>query len=239
MISSVFHSIIYLPLYNALVWLVDRMPMHDMGLAIIVLTIIVRIIIYPLAKQAVESQRKMKEIAPDIAKLKEQFKNNPTEQNKAIFALYREKDVRISAGFKLMLIQIPVFLALYWIFARAHLPAVDPSFLYSFVSSPAAIHMQFLGVIDLAGHSAILAILVVVTQIVYTRLAMGPRVAQTTPKGASFADDMTASFDLQARYVLPLIFGVVAYSVAAAAPLFWLTSNVAMIVQEYLSGRRF
>lgn len=239
MIASAFHVAIYVPLYNALIWLVDRMPLYDMGLAVITLTVIIRIIIYPLAKAAVESQKKMKDAAGEVARLKEKFKDNPTEQNKAIFALYRERGIKISAGFKLMLVQIPIFLALYWIFTHAQLPEIDTSLLYSFVAAPPSVHMQFLGLIDLAGHSAILAGLVAITQVLYTRLAMGPRSPQKTPKGASFVDDMAASFDLQARYVLPLIIGVVSYYVAAAAPLFWLTSNLAMIAQEYMSGRRF
>lgn len=238
MISSTFHLIIYQPLYNALIWLVDRMPMHDMGLAVIVLTIAVRVIIYPLSRRAIESQKKMKELAPEIERLKEKHKDDPQEQSRAMFALYRERDVKPFASFGLLLVQIPIFLALYWIFARAGLPAVDDSLLYAFVAKPDSIHMLFLGFIELSGHSVVLAALVALSQVAYTRLAMGPRV-KPKASGASFSEDMAASFDLQARYVLPVIIGVVSVSVAAAAPLYWLTSNLAMLVQEYLAGRRF
>lgn len=239
MIASLFHVGVYQPLYNALILLVDHMPLYDMGLAVIVLTLGVRVVLYPLSKKAIEAQRKIKEVAPEVEKIKAKYKDDKKAQSEAIFALYREREVKLSPGFILIVIQLPILLALYWIFASSGLPTVDASLLYTFVSPPPVIHTQFLGMIDLAGRSLLLALLVVVTQMTYTRLAMGPRTLHLKPKGASLGEDMAASFDLQARYVLPLFFGVFAYYVAAAAPLFWVTSNIAMIAQEYWSGRRF
>ena len=66
---------------------------------------------------------------------------------------------------------------------------------------------------------------------------MGPRGVKTATE-ASFSDDMAKSMDVQARYVLPAVIGVIAFSVVAAAPLYWVTSNSFMILQEYLAGRR-
>ena len=89
-----------------------------------------------------------------------------------------------------------------------------------------------------AKHNILLAVLTSVTQFVYSRLSMGPRPGKTAVE-ETLSSDMARSFDLQARYVLPLIIGFVAYSVPAAAPLYYVTSNLFMIVQEYLAGRRF
>ena len=94
MISTVFHAIIYDPLYNGLVFLVGVVPLYDMGLAVIALTIIVRIILFPLSRRAVQTQMAMKAIAPDVEEIKKKYKDNPQEQGKAIFALYRERNVR-------------------------------------------------------------------------------------------------------------------------------------------------
>jgi membrane protein insertase Oxa1/YidC/SpoIIIJ len=98
--------------------------------------------------------------------------------------------------------------------------------------------MVFLGLQNMAGHSIILAFLAALTQFGYTRLSMGPRGVKTATE-ASFSDDMAKSLDVQARFVLPAIIGVVAYFAVAAAPLYWVTSNSFMILQEYLAGRRF
>lgn len=239
MISGLFYTVVYNPLYNILILLVDLMPGYSMGLAVIVLTLLVRIILYPLSKKAIEAQKKIKAVAPHVEKIKEKHKDDRKAQSEAILALYREHQIRLSPGFVLLLVQLPILLALYWIFASSGLPTVDQSILYSFVTTPPTLHTQFLGAIDLTGKSLILAFLVVVTQALYTRLSMGPR-TQAKPAGErGFAEDMAMQFDLQARYLLPVIFGVFAYYVAAAAPLFWVTGNVAMIAQEYWSGRRF
>lgn len=238
MISQLFHAVIYDPLYNGLVFLVGIIPTHDVGLAVIALTIVARVIIYPLSKRAIETQMAMKKIAPEVEKIKEQYKDNREEQGRAIFALYRERDVHPFASFGLLLIQFPVLIGLYWVFYAGGLPNVDLGLLYSFVDAPANINMEFLGVIDMGKRSMLLAILAGVTQLVYSRLSMGPRGSQTATE-ATLSSDMAKSFDLQARYVLPVIIGVIGYTITAAAPLYWVASNLFMIGQELVSGRKW
>lgn len=240
MIGSIFHAAIYAPLYNGLVYLVDIMPWHDMGLAVIVLTIIVRVILFPLSRRAVQAQMAMKALTPEIEELKKKFKDDREAQSKAIFALYKERDIHPFAGLGLVLVQFPVLIGLYWVFSHGGLPVIDSTTLYSFVPSPSTVHMDFLGLIPLSGHSILLAITAAITQFVYTRLSMGPvATVDPTPVESSLSGDLAKSFDTQARYILPAFIGIISYSVAAAAPLYWTTSNLAMIAQEYLSGRRF
>ncbi|MDO8514462.1 MAG: YidC/Oxa1 family membrane protein insertase [bacterium] len=238
MISYVFHAAIYDPLYNGLVFLVDVIPTHDMGLAVIALTIIARIVIYPLSKRAIATQMAMKKIAPEVERVKVKHKDDREAQSKAIFALYRERGVHPFASFGLVLIQFPVLIGLYWVFYAGGLPAVDASLLYGFVHAPAAINMSFLGFVDMGGRNILIAALAGITQLIYSRLSMGPRGSQT-PTEATLSSDMARSFDMQARYVLPVIIGVIGYTIPAAAPLYWTTSNIFMIGQEYLAGRRF
>jgi YidC/Oxa1 family membrane protein insertase len=241
MISSIFHVVVYDPLYNGLVFLVGIIPTHDVGIAVIILTIIVRIIIYPLSRRAIESQLAMKKVAPEVEEIKKKHKDQAA-QSQAIFALYRERGVHPFASFGMLLIQIPVLIGLYWVFLRGGLPKVDPSLLYSFVHAPPIVNMEFLGFLNMStNHNIILALLVAASQLVYSRLSMGPRekTLEATPVEATLSGDMAKSFDLQARYVFPIIFGVISYSVASAAPLYWLTSNLFMIGQEFVSGKRF
>jgi len=239
MISSVFHTIIYDPLYNGLVFLVGVVPSHDVGLAVIGLTIVVRVVLFPLSRRAIEAQVAMKKIAPEVEKLKEKYKDSREEQGKAIFALYRERGVRPFASFGLLLAQLPVLFALYWIFALGGLPEINVSLLYSFVSASPEVNMHFLGVLDMAGHSIVLGILAAATQFVYTRLSMGPREKKPTTPGGSFSADLARSFDLQARYVLPAAFIFLSFIIPNAAMLYLVTSNLFMVGQELFSGRRF
>jgi YidC/Oxa1 family membrane protein insertase len=238
MISAAFHSVIFNPIYNGLVYFVDILPSHDMGIAVIIVTIIVRIIFYPLSKRAIKAQMDMKRIAPEVEELKKKLKDKPEEQGRAIFALYKERDVHPFAGFLLILVQLPILIGLYWVFTHGGLPAINADILYSFVSIPDAVNMNFLGLADMGERSLVLALLATVTQFVYTRLSMGPR-GQKTAAEATFSNDMARSFDLQARYMLPVMVGVIAFTISAAAPLYWVTSNLFMIGQELLSGRRF
>ena len=239
MISSFFHAVVYDPLYNALVFLVGVIPTHDMGLAVILLTFIIRVILYPLSRRVVESQMAMKKIAPEIEELKKKHKSNSPEQSQAIFALYRERGIHPFSGLAIMLIQLPILFGLYFVFIGSGFPKVDSSILYSFVHAPSLVNMEFLGFVDMGqGHNIILALLAAVTQLIYARLSMGPRGSQTAGE-ASLSSDLAKSFDLQARYMFPALIGVAAYYLPAAAPLYYLTSNVLMIAQEYMSGRRF
>jgi YidC/Oxa1 family membrane protein insertase len=239
MISNIFHAVIYDPLYNIIIYLIDIIPGHNVGFAIIIITIIVRIVVYPLSKRAIQSQMAMKKAAPAVEELKKKYKKNSPEQSQAIFAYYREHNIHPFAGVGIMLVQAPVLIALYLIFANGGLPAVNTHLLYSFVHRPEAVNVLFLGFIDMsAKHNIILALMTVVTQMVYQRLSMGPRAGKTAIE-ESLSSDMARSFDIQVRYVLPIVIGFVAYSVAAAAPLYYVVSNLFMIAQEYFAGRRF
>lgn len=241
MIGNIFDAVVYKPIYNALVYFVDIIPTHDIGIAVIVVTILVRIILWPLAKRAVQSQMAMKQVAPEIEELKKKYKDKPQEQAQAIFALYKARNIRPFAGFLVLLIQLPVLFGLYWVFALGGFPEVNATFLYSFVPMPSLVNMEFLGLIDMAGHSVVLAILAMATQFVYTRLSMGARGSATPVETveASFSKDMARSFDFQARYVLPVIVGVIGLTLPAVAPLYMATASLFMIGQEYVAGRRF
>lgn len=238
MIRTLFHTVVYDPIYNALVYFVDVVPTHDMGIAVVIVTIVVRFILFPLSRKAIKAQMDMKRVAPEIEELKKKYKDKPEEQGRAIFALYRERGVSPFAGLLLLLVQLPVLLGLYFVFANGGLPAINTAILYPFVPAPDNVNMEFLGLIDMAGKSLILAVLAGVSQFVYTRLSMGPR-GSVVAAEASFSTEMARTFDLQARYILPVMVAGIAYFIAAAAPLYWLTSNLFMIGQELLSGRRF
>lgn len=239
MISAVFHALVYDPLYNGLAFLVGAIPTHDVGLAVIALTILVRLLLFPLSRRAVETQIAMKKIAPDVERLKEKYKDKREEQAKALFALYREHGVHPFASIGLLLAQLPVLFALYWIFASGGLPDIHPELLYAFVPSPESVNMAFLGVLDMAGHSIVLGALAAGTQFVYTRLSMGAPEKKPAVTSGTFSTDLARSFEMQARYVLPATFIVLSFFIPSAAMLYLTTSNAFMIGQELFAGRRF
>lgn len=239
MFKAAFFNFIYEPLYNGLVFLVDIVPAHDIGIAVVILTIFVKLILLPLSRQAIRTQSLMREIAPEVDRLKEKYKEKPEEQARAIFALYRERNIRPFATFFLIFLQLPILFGLYWVFWKGGFPAINADTLYAFVPTPERVNMEFLGIVDMSERSIFLAALTGLTQYLYTRLSMGKRKPRVKEDNPTFSSDMAHSFDLQARYVLPLLFAGISYTLAAALPLYWTTSNVFMIAQEFVMGRRF
>src|SRR3990167_1487616 len=127
--SFLYHTFFFDPLYNILVVLFRVLPWADAGIIVIILTILVRFIIYPLSRKAILTQVKMAEIGPELAKIKEKYKNKTEEQAKQTLALYKEKGVNPFSGILVIIIQIPIIFALYQIFI--HFPEVNSTILYS------------------------------------------------------------------------------------------------------------
>lgn len=236
MISAAFHTVIYQPLYNGLVFLIDVAPNHDVGIAVILLTLFVKFVLFPLSRQAVRTQEEMKKVAPLIEELKKTHKNDREGEARAMLALYREHNIRPFASFFLILLQLPILFGLYWVFYRGGLPVVDVSALYSFIPQPSLVDMNFIGFFDMAGKSIILAFLAGATQFIYARISVAP--APATGE-RSFQADLARSFNLQIRYVLPVVVTVIAYTISSAVALYWVTSNLFMIVQETIVRRKY
>ena len=131
--SYIFHQLFFNPLYNLLIWLSDVLPQHSLGLAIIILTIIVKIILLPLYHKTMTAQKKIKTLEPKLKSLKEKYADNREEQARQVMALYREHGINPLTSFWLLLIQIPIVLALFWVFRDSF--NIRPEILYSFVAA--------------------------------------------------------------------------------------------------------
>lgn len=229
MFVELFHTLFYNPLYNALVALIDTVPFADVGVAVIALTVTVKLILFPLSMKAVRTQLMMKRIEPEAARIREQYKNRE-EQARKTMELYKREEVNPFSSFLVILIQLPIIFALYFVFFRGGLPAIDASLLYSFIPVPTEVNMHFLGLVDVASRSLFLALCAGVTQFFQAKLAVPP----PTPTNGTptLRDDLAKSFHLQVRYVLPVVVSVIAYTISAAVALYWTTSNLFAIGQE-------
>ena len=227
--SFLYHTFFFDPLYNTLVLLFNFLPLVDAGIVVIILTVLVRIIIFPLSRKAVLTQVKMSEIAPDLAEIKEKYKDRTEEQAKMTLALYREKGVNPFSGILVIIIQIPIIFALYQIFL--HFSEVNSSILYSFVTAPDRVNTTFLGFIDITAKSIPLALLAAVSTFIQFQISTK---GQTKPKGNSFGDNLTRSMQTQMKYFFPVIVFFISYSISGAIALYWLTTNLFSIGQELL-----
>jgi YidC/Oxa1 family membrane protein insertase len=228
--QNLFSTVIYDPIYNALAFLVGVVPGGDIGIAIIILTIVIRLILYPLSAKAVKTQIAMREIDPELKRLREELKDSREELARKTMALFKQRKVNPFASIFLILIQLPIIIGLYFVFLHEGQGlGFDPEVLYAFISVPTEASPLFLGLVDLTGKSIVLAVIVGMTQFINARVMMP---AQPPSKGASFGEDFQRSMQLQMRYVFPVVIGVIAYFISAAVALYFLTSNLFSLAQE-------
>jgi YidC/Oxa1 family membrane protein insertase len=237
MLSNIWNTVLYHPLINALAFLVSIIPGGDVGVAVIVLTIIVKIILFPLSQKSIESQAQMNILTPELNKIKASGASKE-EQARLTFELYKQHKTNPFSGCLLVLIQIPIIFALYYVFFKGiHFQTG----LYSFVHVPENINMIFLGIIDISKKSLILAILAGVSQYLQAHYMPKPNpsssVAGATP---NFAESFGKSMNMQMKYIFPFIVAFIAYSISGAVALYWITSNLFMVGQQiYVKKKEF
>ena len=232
MLRTLWNTILYQPLLNVLALLVSIVPGGDVGLAIIILTLLVKIALYPPSQRSIESQAKMNLLAPELKKIKESGKSKE-EQARLTFELYKANKANPFSGCLLVLIQIPIIFALYWVFYKGI--SFDGGLLYSFVEAPERVNMFFLGVLDISQKSLILAILAGISQ--YLQAHFMPKPASTGEVG-SLSHSFSKSMHFQMKYFFPFLVAFIAYTISGAVALYWITSNIFSIGQQIYATKK-
>ncbi|MEQ1561331.1 MAG: YidC/Oxa1 family membrane protein insertase [Nitrospira sp.] len=230
--SSFFHTIISVPLYNGLIFLMHLLPFFDAGVIIIIFTIIVKMLMLPLSIKMSKSQLEMKSHEKALNEIKEKHKDNKEEHARRQMEYYKEHGINPFASILIILIQFPLLIGLYRVFLKSGLPKIDTTLLYSFVSAPAVVNMMFLGIIDISGKSLTLAVLVGITTYFQTIYSAG------APSGEN-KDDIAKAFFLNMKYILPLVMAYVGYIISGAIALYLITSNLFAIGQEIYIKRKY
>jgi YidC/Oxa1 family membrane protein insertase len=231
-----FHTILYLPIYNLLVFLIDHLPNGDAGLAVVIVTIVVSVVVMPLSVAALRTQRAMKVVEPELNEIKKRFKDDKEAEARETLALYKRYGINPFASILTLIIQLPVLICLYWVFRTAHLPEIDPTLLYSFVADPGAVSTMFLGIFQILGHNLPLAVLVAASQYLMALYTIPTPAKPAAGAKGSMQDELGRAMSLQARYALPLVIGFVAYASGAIA-LYFVTRNLFSIGQEFFIRR--
>ncbi|MBI2482488.1 MAG: membrane protein insertase YidC [Candidatus Vogelbacteria bacterium] len=222
MISSLFNSLLVTPFYNILIILTGIIPGADIGVAIVILTILVKILLLPLYQQSLKTQKALKKIEPELTQIKEKYKDNKVEQTRLILELYQKYQIHPLSSVLMVFIQIPIILALFFVF-RDSLTTTGHT-LYFFVIKPEIISTHFLGLIDITTKSVWFAGLTALTQGIY--------LWQTVPKpekkelGQSWQKDFQHGMSLQMRYGAPVLIFFVSWGFPIAVSLYWITSNI-------------
>ncbi len=200
-------TILAKPLY----WLMDKLHgfLGNWGWSIMGLVLVIKIAFYWLQAKGYESMAKMKAINPRVMAMRERLKDNPQQMQQEMMKLYREEKVNPIGGCLPILVQVPVFIALYWVL----------------LSSVEMRHAPWIGWIqDLSAKDPFYILPVVMTLTTMLQTALNP-----VPP-----DPMQAKL----MWFMPLIFSVMFFVFPAGLVLYWITNNVLSIAQQWLINTR-
>jgi YidC/Oxa1 family membrane protein insertase len=228
---SFFHTILYIPIYNLLIFFVDIVPNGDVGIAVIIVTIIVKVVLWPLSIMAIKTQRRMKFLEPQLKEIREKYKDNKEKQALETLSLYKNNGVRPFASILVTFLQLPVIISLYLVFRHEHLLAPNQALIYHFVSFPAHISPLFLGMFPMAEHVLVLAAVAGLAQFAQAYITI-PVPAKSKDAKPTSSEEFARILSIQSRIILPVLIAVIAYTAGALA-VYFITSSLLGILQEY------
>lgn len=265
-IGHVFDLIIVQPLFNALLAIYSLIPGMDFGVALIILTVIIRMLLYPLVRKQLHQSRMMRKLQPELKKIKKNSTGDRQADAQAMMELYKKHDASPFSTIGVLLIQLPIFIGLYSvvrIFTEHH--NEFQKFTYSvldnvpsiqhLVAFPDQLNLKLFGIFDLSKTAVsgdiflfILAGLAAVTQFVISRQLMpreeGPKRTLRSilreaadGKQADQAEINTAMMGNMTR-IMPIFMFFIMISLPGALALYYTVSNlVAAGQQSYLLRR--
>lgn len=238
-ISYLYNIIFYQPTFNFLVWLYNIIPGHDIGLAIIALTLVIRIVLFPLFYMSIRSQKALQEIQPKIEELRKKYKDDQQKQAAELMNLYKAEKVNPFSSCLPLLIQFPFLIAVYQAF-RQGLLSQNLNMLYPFVSNPGVINTFSLGYFDLSKPSVILAVLAGAAQFWQAKMMITrkPPLIKGKDIVGSSDEKMTAMLNKQMLYFMPIFTVIIGISLPAGLSLYWLFTTLLMALQQLWMFRR-
>ncbi|OGF26169.1 hypothetical protein A2331_01805 [Candidatus Falkowbacteria bacterium RIFOXYB2_FULL_34_18] len=230
-----FQTFFYQPILNLLIFIYNIVPGHDLGIAIIILTIIIKLILWPLSRKALKSQKALQEIQPKIEEIKKKYKDKKEEMGKAMMQLYKDNKVNPFSSCLPLLIQFPFLIAVFRVFRDGFGSHLD--LLYPFITHPEAIDYNFLGIIDLSlTHNIVLAGLAGLAQFWQTQMMMSKR-PEVKTLGAK-DEDMTAIMNKQMKIFMPIMTVMIGYQFSAGLALYWLVSTLFQALQQLYTFKK-
>jgi len=229
--GDLFNTVLYQPLFNLLIFFYNLIP--DIGISIILLTLVVKAILWPLSHKGLKSQKALQDLQPKMDALKEKHKGDKEKLGQEMMSLYKREKINPLSSCLPLLIQLPVIIAVFRVF-RVGLTDTNFDLLYSFVSNPGSLNSMMLGIIDLAKPQIILAILAGAAQFWHSMILMKKKKSTPTPKtGGGMAQTMSK----QMMYFMPIITVFIAASFPGGLALYWLVMTLLNVLDQYIINK--
>ncbi|OGF21767.1 hypothetical protein A2Y83_05260 [Candidatus Falkowbacteria bacterium RBG_13_39_14] len=230
--KALFNAVLYRPLFNLLIFLYNIIPGHDIGLAIIALTLIVKFVLHPFAKQSIKAQKAMQELQPKLNELKEKYKNDKEKMTQEMLKLYKEEKVNPFSSCLPLLLQFPFLIAVFLVFKNG-LSSESLNLLYPFIKNPGTINAISLGFLNLAKPNAVLAVLAGAAQYWQTKMMLvsAPPKDLQNKEGAK-DETMTAIMSKQMTFMMPLFTVIIGLTLPGGLTLYFLVFSLLMGFQQ-------
>jgi len=232
--GNFFITIFYQPILNLLVFIYNTIPGHDIGIAIIILTIIVKAVLYPLSKKSLEGQKALQTLQPKLEELKKEHANNKEALSRAMMDLYKQEKVNPLSSCLPLLIQLPFFWAIFKVF-RDELSGKVSTLIYPFIFHPGVMNPITFGIVDFSKPNIILAILAGAAQFVQAK--MMPMKTPSVKGEGSKDENMMAAMNKQMLYFMPLFTIFICWSLPSGLSFYWFVSTLLTIAQQWYMFR--
>lgn len=231
-----FNTFFYQPIFNLLVFLYNSVTFQDLGIAIILLTVIIKLILWPLSKKSIKSQQSLQALQPKIDALKTKYKGNQQEMGKEMMALYKENKINPFSSCLPLILQLPFFIAVYQVLSKG----LDNNFatLYPFITRPELISPYLLGFLDLSKSNIYLAVLAGAAQFWQAKMMMAKRVDVKAGGEGSKDENMAAIMSKQMLYFMPALTVFIGVTLPGGLTLYWLTITLLTILQQVLMVKK-
>jgi len=224
---TIYYALLYQPMLNFLVLI--YVLTNNFGIAVILLTVLIKWLTNPLNKKAIESQKAMTEIQPRIKEIQKKYKDTPEKQAQEMIALYKEKNFNPFSSIFLLFIQIPIIIALFQIFKGGIV--IDPQFMYSFVHLPEMINPYFLG-IDLSQPNIVLAVLAAIAQYFQAKTSFAKQKTEKEEGPKDKTTQITEMMQKQMIFILPIVTLFVLFTLPSALGVYWLITTAMTVYQQ-------
>lgn len=234
-------TVCYQPIYNVLILLTSILPFHDLGFAILLLTILIRTILLIPSQKALVSQRRMNELQPKLNKIKEKYKDNQEMIAKETMALWKEYKVNPFGSCLPLLIQFPILIALFYVIQDG----LNPNTAYLLYEplknfDVHSINVIFLGFLDLTKVNAIaLPLFVGGLQFLQMKLSFvkNKKKDEVKPEKNKPGSEMEMA-SKSMIYFMPVMIALFTASVPAGVGLYWSISTLYGIIQQLVVNKQ-
>jgi YidC/Oxa1 family membrane protein insertase len=229
-----FQVIFYQPILNLLIFLYNTISFKDLGVAIVILTLIIRLVFWPLSQKAIKSQKALQDLQPKINDLKAKYKDDKQAMSVAMMQMYKDNKINPFSSCLPLLVQLPFLFAVYQVF-RDGLNN-NLSLTYSFIYRPETINTLAFGFLNLSKPNITLAILAGLAQFWQAKMLVQKKPAIKT--AGSKDEDMTAIMNKQMTYFMPILTVFIGWTLPGGLTMYWFLTTLLTALQQLYVFRK-